>query len=169
MIKTKVTTFDDIAGTIRDTDLDDLMGWFRLITTTYLTAKEKVMLEAQKAQIDSRVKQRELSVLYCVAQPHLSVNLRKLRNKIVTIYGFLRCEQLLTEYEESRGIFTPHQHRILSHVLAGYTSKTIAAIHGTTHVNACICVSLLCKRLMLARSKYPILCKYVKQYKRNFA
>ena len=168
MIKTSHKTFNDVVKEIQTLDPDNLLSWFRLVVDTYLTQKEKIILEAQKAQLSGQVKQRELSVIFSIAQPHLSVNLRKLKRKIVTVHAYLKEGKICTEYAAAPELFTVHQYRILSYVLAGYTPKAIARIHSTTHVNANICVSALLRKLQAQRAKYPAMCKFVEHYKRNF-
>jgi hypothetical protein len=167
MIKTR--TFEDIAQDIQHLSADDTAGWFRVITETYLTPKDMLVLEAQKARLECKVKQRELSVIYCMSQPDISVRLRKFKQKVLTIYGFLTCDAFVEEYLAVRPFLSEFQYRLLSHVLAGYTPKHLAAMHNTTHVNYNICIKNLRSKLKKMQSEFPTLNRYLLKYKKNFA
>lgn len=165
----EIKRFEDVVARIQGADPEPgLLDWFRIITDFYLTPKDLVILEAQKAQIESQAKQRVLSVLYCVTQPYLSVKLRKLRTKITTIYELIRHEALIEEYSSAKSILTAYQYSILSYALAGHTQKEISTILGTTHVNAIICVNAAIERLVRHEDRFPHLCAYLKKYKKNF-
>lgn len=163
-------TFPEVAARINAIEDDaDLVAWFRIITDFYLTPKDTVILEAQKAQVESQAKQRVLSVLYCVTQPYLSVKLRKLRTKIVMLYEFIRNDSFIAEYEAACDILTPNQYKILAYVLAGCTQKDISIITKTTHVNAIIGANAVKAKLNAHRDMFPVLCAYLAKYKKNFS
>lgn len=165
----KSSTFEDVIKRIETiSDDSDLVAWFRIITEFYLTDKDLVILEAQKAQIESNARQRVLSVLYCVTQPYLSVKLRKLRTKIVTLHGFLRNDSFVEEYFRVKSLLSPNQYRLLSYAMAGCTQKEISQIIGTTHVNAIICVNAAKTKIDNHRREFPILSAYLAKYKKNF-
>jgi DNA-binding CsgD family transcriptional regulator len=165
----EIKTFEDISRRIQSLDEDDLLGWFGIITDTYLTERELIILEAQKARTLNNMKQRELSVLYCVSQPCLSVKLRKLRTKIVSVYNFLKSERLIEEYMSIKEILTPRQYRTISYVLAGYTPKRIAQITNRTHINAIIGITRVRAIVGKKQRQYPLLKSFLYKYKKNFS
>lgn len=166
MLKTR--TFHDIAEELDELDDADLAKWFRVITGNYLTPSELVILDAQAAQVESKAKQRELSVLYCVSQPYLSVKLRKLRGKIVSLYNILRQPRLRQEFAIAKKHMTEYQYFLLSLVLAGKVPKEIAHVIETTHVNANMCVNAVFRKVKAAGC-LPAIANYLTKYKKNFA
>lgn len=166
-VKNVYFTFEEVIKEIDPLEPGDLMKWLKVICKFYLTEQDITILDALKARYGAGYKQRELSVLFCMSQPFLSVKFKHIRIKILTLYNFLQSEALIEEYQRSKEYLTARQFSMLRLAMAGNSFYDIARVEKVTNPG----VSLTFKTIMLRLEKVgtcPLLVRFLKKYKGKF-
>jgi transcriptional regulator len=164
--KTVFYSFDEVVDDVGGLEESDLLGWMKVIAKYYLTEQDAVVLDALQAKQEGR-KQRELSILFCMSQPFLSVKFKHIRTKILTLYNFLKCEDMLQEYLRCRKHLTERQYSLLRLALAGNWFHEIAWVEKVSAPDVSITFKTVVRRLEEA-GEYPYLLKFLKKYKGKF-
>jgi len=167
MVKNVHFTFEEVIKEVDQIEEGDLMSWMKTICKYYLNDRDLVVLDALKAKHEGKYKQRELSVLFCIAQPHLSDHFRRVRVKILTIYNFLQCDTLITEYFAAKADLTPRQFSLLQLAMAGNSFYDIARVERVSNPDVSITFKLMLQRLVKTK-RYPYLVKFLHKYKGKF-
>ena len=165
--KTAYYTFEEVIKDTQPLESDDLMSWMQAICKYYLTEQDTIILDALRAKQEGKYKQRELSVLFCMSQPFLSVKFKHIRTKILTLYNFLQSDDLISQYNASPEDLTSRQFSLLRLIMAGNSFYDIARIEEVSLPDVSITFKLIVKRLSAA-DKYPILVKFLYKYKGKF-
>jgi DNA-binding CsgD family transcriptional regulator len=160
-------TFEEVIKEMDQLETSDLMGWMTLICKHYLSERDIVILEALKAKTEGKYKQRELSVLFAIAQPHLSDNFRRIRLKILNLYNFLQCDNMVSEYFAAKVDLTKKQYSLLQLAMAGNSFYDIAKVEQVSNPDVSIMFKTVLAKLE-ATKKYPYLVKFLYRYKGKF-
>ena len=160
-------TFEEVIKEADQLEPGDLSEWMKLICKYYFNDRDLLILEALKVKQEGKHKQRELSILFCIAQPHLSENFKRIRIKILTLYNFLQSEPLVHEYLTCRPDLTEWQFSLLQLAMAGNSFYDIARVEKVSNPDVSITFRLMVTRLEKA-GKYPIMVKFLHRYKGKF-
>ena len=165
--KTVYYTFEEVIKEIEYLEPGDLMSWMQVICKYYLTDQDATVLDALRAKQEGKYKQRELSVLFCMSQPFLSVKFKHIRTKILTLYNFLQSEEMLQEYLVSKSDLTARQYSLLQLAMAGNSFYDIARVEKVSKPDVSITFKLIVTRLEKT-GKYPLMVKFLRKYKGKF-
>jgi hypothetical protein len=165
--KTVFYSFEEVITDVEELEESDLHGWLKVIGKYYLTEQDAVVLDALRAKQEGKYKQRELSILFCMSQPFLSVKFKHIRTKILTLYNFLKCEDMLHEYLCCKKHLTDRQYSLLRLALAGNWFHEIAWVEKVSAPDVSITFKTVVRRLEDAH-EYPYLLKFLKKYKGKF-
>jgi len=160
-------TFEEVMKETDGLEANDLMAWMKLICKYYFNERDLMILEALKAKHEGKYKQRELSILFCIAQPHLSENFKRIRIKILTLYNFLQSDDLMQEYSACRPELTDRQFSLLQLAMAGNSFYDIAKVERVSLPDVSITFRLMVSRLEKA-GRYPTMVKFLHRYKGKF-
>ena len=160
-------TFEEVIKEVELLEPGDLAEWMKLICKYYFTDRDLTILEALKVKQEGKHKQRELSILFCIAQPHLSDSFKSIRVKILTLYNFLQSEDMIQEYMRSRVDLTDRQFSLLQLAMAGNSFYDIARVEKVSKPDVSITFRIMVGRLEKA-GKYPIMLKFLYKYRGKF-
>jgi hypothetical protein len=160
-------TFEEVIKEADRLEPGDLAEWMKLICKYYFTDRDLMILEALKVKQEGKHKQRELSILFCIAQPHLSDSFKSIRVKILTLYNFLQSEAMLCEYMSCRPDLTDRQFSLLQLAMAGNSFYDIARVEKVSNPDVSITFRLMVTRLEKT-GKYPTMVKFLHKYKGKF-
>jgi DNA-binding CsgD family transcriptional regulator len=160
-------TFEEVIKEIDVLEPEDLSGWLQVICKFYLSDRDIIILEALKAQQEGKYKQRELSVLFEIAQPHLSDHFKRTCTKILNLYKFLQCDDMVVEYFAAKADLTTRQFSLLQLAMAGNSFYDIAKVEKASNAYVSTTFKVVVGRLE-ATKKYPYLVKFLYRYKSKF-